>query len=178
MQTNVYALAFRLTSKNMILIGLGSNMSGPWGSPRDAVLRALRELDGNGTQLLAASRLLVTSPYGKKNQPDYVNAVALIATHMPPEALMRRLHAIERSAGRRRGIRWGPRSLDLDLLDYRGRRMGRPGRLALPHPGIALRQFVLKPIAEIAPGWIHPVARKRAQMLLRHLDGHRGGAEI
>jgi len=178
MRTNVYALAFRLTSKNMILIGLGSNMTGPWGTPRDTVLRALRELGGNGTQLLAASRLLTTSPYGKKNQPDYVNAVALIATHMPPEALLRRLHAIERRAGRRRGIRWGPRSLDLDLLDYHGRRMRRPGPLTLPHPGIALRQFVLKPIAEVAPGWIHPVVHQRARSLLRRLDGHGGGAEI
>jgi 2-amino-4-hydroxy-6-hydroxymethyldihydropteridine diphosphokinase len=178
MRTDVYALAFRLTSKNMILIGLGSNMDGPWGSPRDAVLRALRELDGSGTQLLAASRLLATSPYGRKNQPDYVNAVAMIATHMPPEALMRRLHAIERRAGRRRGIRWGPRTLDLDLLDYHGRLLAKPSRLTLPHPGICERQFVLQPIAEIAPAWIHPVERRSARSLLRRLDGHGGGREI
>lgn len=178
MRTDVYALAFRLTSKNMILIGLGSNMMGPWGDPRQTVLRALRELSGNGTQLLAASRLIATSPYGKKNQPDYVNAAALIATHMPPEALLRRLHAIERAAGRRRGIRWGPRTLDLDLLDYHGRRMRKPGPLTLPHPGIAGRQFVLKPIAEIAPRWIHPVAHRRARDLLRRLDRHAGGIEI
>lgn len=178
MRTDVYALAFCLTSKNMILIGLGSNVAGPWGSPRQAVLRALRELGGNGTQLLAASRLIATSPYGKKNQPGYVNAVARIATHMPPEALMRRLHAIERRAGRRRGVRWGPRTLDLDLLDYHGRCMGKPGRLTLPHPGIVDRQFVLKPIAEIAPAWIHPVARRGARALLRRLDGHAGGSEI
>ncbi len=178
MRTDVYALVFRLTSKNMILIGLGSNMAGPWGSPRQTVLRALRELDGNGTQLLAASRLIATSPYGRKNQPDYVNAVARIATHMPPEALLRRLHAIERQAGRHRGIRWGPRTLDLDLLDYHGRRMGKPGRLALPHPGICERPFVLQPIAEVAPGWIHPVAHQRARTLLRRLDGDGGGAEI
>ncbi|MGQ0485131.1 MAG: 2-amino-4-hydroxy-6-hydroxymethyldihydropteridine diphosphokinase [Hyphomicrobiales bacterium] len=162
----------------MILIGLGSNMHGPWGSPREAVLRALRELDGHGTQLVAASRLLATSPYGRKNQPDFVNAVAVIATPMPPEALMRRLHAIERRAGRRRGIRWGPRTLDLDLLDYHGRRMAKRCGLTLPHPGIRERQFVLKPIAEVAPAWIHPVERQSARSLLRRFDGHRGGAEI
>jgi 2-amino-4-hydroxy-6-hydroxymethyldihydropteridine diphosphokinase len=166
----------------MIIVGLGANVSGPWGTPRDTVKRAFEELDRRGVALLRASRLLVTQPFGKRNQPPFVNAVAEIATHLPPEALMRRLHEIEFAAGRRRGIRWGPRTLDLDLLDYHGliRKPAYPvwgGRrpLLLPHPGIEERLFVLQPLAEIAPQWRHPVSRKRPRELLLRAGG---GGEI
>jgi 2-amino-4-hydroxy-6-hydroxymethyldihydropteridine diphosphokinase len=161
----------------MILVALGSNVSGPWGKPRDTVLRALRELDGNGTELVAASSLLETAPFGKLNQPCFVNAVARIATAMPPEALMLHLHDIERRAGRRRRMRWGPRTLDLDLLDYHG--LVRHGRLELPHPGIAERDFVLTPLMEVAPGWRHPVTRRTARAMRGLLSGFaRGGAVL
>lgn len=169
----------------MIVIGLGSNLPGPWGSPRDTVLRALQELDRGPTKLVIASRLLQTSPFGNPNQPSFVNAVARIETHLPPEALMRRLHMIETAAGRKRGIRWGPRTLDLDLLDYHGLKrnqsfpqLGGRRPLRLPHPGIADRIFVLAPLAEIAPRWRHPESRQSAAQLMKRLQGHRGGAEI
>jgi 2-amino-4-hydroxy-6-hydroxymethyldihydropteridine diphosphokinase len=169
----------------MVIIGLGSNLPGPWGSPRDTVLRALAELDRGLTKVVSASRLLQTSPFGKPNQPPFVNAVAQIETHLPPEALMRRLHMIETAAGRKRGVRWGPRTLDLDLIDYHGlkRNQAYPqsgGRrpLRLPHPGIAERIFVLAPLAEIAPRWRHPECKRSAVELLKRLQGHRGGAEI
>jgi 2-amino-4-hydroxy-6-hydroxymethyldihydropteridine diphosphokinase len=167
----------------MILIGLGANVAGPWGPPRETVMRALAALDRMPCRLEHVSRLLITAPFGKPNQPPFVNAVARIVTHLPPQALMRHLHAIERSAGRRRGIAWGPRTLDLDLLDYHGLIRGHPragGRrpLLLPHPGIAERVFVLAPIAEIAPRWRHPVLRQGAAVLLRRLAGVRPGAEL
>jgi 2-amino-4-hydroxy-6-hydroxymethyldihydropteridine diphosphokinase len=160
----------------MILVGLGSNVSGPWGTPRDTVIRALRELDGNGTQLIIASRLVETAPFGKLNQPSFVNAVARIATAMPAETLMHHLHDIERRAGRRRRLRWGPRTLDLDLLDYHG--LVRHGRLLLPHPGMTERDFVLTPLAEIAPGWRHPVTRSSARMMRRRLSGFARGGTV
>jgi 2-amino-4-hydroxy-6-hydroxymethyldihydropteridine diphosphokinase len=161
----------------MILVGLGSNVSGPWGTPRETVLRALRELDAGGTRLIAASRLVETAPFGKVNQPSFVNAAARIATAMPAETLMHHLHDIERRAGRRRRLRWGPRTLDLDLLDYHG--LVRSGRLMLPHPGIAERDFVLTPLSEIAPGWRHPVTRLSARTMRRLLSGFaRGGAVL
>ncbi len=161
----------------MILIGLGSNVEGPWGSPRETVLRALRELDGNGTRLVIASRLVETTPFGKINQPTFVNAAAEIATAMPPEALMLHLHDMERRAGRRRRLRWGPRTLDLDLLDYHG--LVRHGQLKLPHPGIPERDFWLTPLIEIAPQWRHPVTRRSAQVMRRLLSGFaRGGVVL
>ena len=160
----------------MILIGLGANMPGPWGSPRQAVARALDALDRDGLRLLRASTPIVTAPFGKPNQPPFVNAAATIETHLPPEALMRRLHAIEHAAGRRRGVRWGPRTLDLDLLDYHGLIRNRSYPMAgtrrpliLPHPGIAERSFVLQPLAEIAPRWRHPQTRATAAEMLRGL---------
>lgn len=157
----------------MILVALGSNIHGPWGPPRDSVARALVELNRGPVQLVTASPLLVTEPFGRKNQPSFVNAVVEIATHLSPDALMRRLHMIERAAGRQRGVRWGPRTLDLDLLDYHGlvrakRRMSiRP--LVLPHPGIAERLFVLEPLSSIAPGWRHPLTKETAAFTLRKL---------
>lgn len=158
----------------MILIGLGSNVTGPWGSPKETVMRALRELDQGGTRLVRASTLVQTSPFGKINQPSFVNAVARITTAMPPAALMLHLHEIERRAGRRRRMRWGPRTLDLDLLDYHG--LIRRGSLKLPHPGIAERDFVLAPLMEIAPQWRHPVTRRTAWAMRRLLSGFsRGG---
>jgi 2-amino-4-hydroxy-6-hydroxymethyldihydropteridine diphosphokinase len=161
----------------MILVALGSNVSGPWGKPRDTVLRALRELDSDRTQLIVASSLLETTPFGKMNQPSFINAVVRIATAMPPEALMLHLHDIERRAGRRRRMRWGPRTLDLDLLDYHG--LVRHGRLELPHPGIAERDFVLTPLMEIAPSWRHPVTRRTARMMRGLTSGlARGGAVV
>ncbi|CAN5508088.1 2-amino-4-hydroxy-6-hydroxymethyldihydropteridinediphosphokinase [soil metagenome] len=156
----------------MILIGLGSNLDGPWGSPRETVAQALQALGRDGLRLVSASRPVVTLPLGPPNQPHYVNAVARIETHLPPEALMRRLHAIEHAAGRKRRRRWGPRTLDLDLLDYHG--LVRRGSPILPHPGIAGRDFVLSPIAEIAPGWRHPVERKTARALRLRLTGVAG----
>ncbi|MFN0194890.1 MAG: 2-amino-4-hydroxy-6-hydroxymethyldihydropteridine diphosphokinase [Aestuariivirga sp.] len=154
----------------MILVALGSNMSGPWGTPSDAIRMALDHLDRDGLHLKKVSKLILTTPFGRINQPDFVNAAAVVETHLPPESLMRRLHAIEREAGRRRGVRWGPRTLDLDLIDYKGL-LKKSGPI-LPHPGIAERTFVLEPILELAPRWRHPVTRRSAKDMLRSLSGH------
>jgi len=162
----------------MILVALGSNRAGPWGSPRETVGKALLALGRDGLKLERASRLIVSSPFGRQNQPPFVNAVAEITTYLEPEALMEKLHGIERSAGRRREVRWGPRTLDLDLLDYHGLVQDDPESVILPHPGIAERIFVLKPIAELAPSWVHPVLGQSAAMLLGRLDQAGEGAEI
>ena len=160
----------------MILIALGSNSTGPWGTPRDAVVEALRRLDGGGIAVKKASRLLVTAPFGVTDQPDFVNAVAEVDTRLAPEELLAQLHDIERQAGRERTLHWGPRTLDLDLIDYHGlvRRDVPP---VLPHPGIAERIFVLAPIAEIAPRWRHPENHLTAAEMLAKLD-HEGEGRL
>jgi 2-amino-4-hydroxy-6-hydroxymethyldihydropteridine diphosphokinase len=161
----------------MILIAIGSNLSGPWGTPQESVQGALRALNSDGLKLIEASRLLLTTPLGRPNQPPFVNAVARIETHLPPMALLQKLHAIEREAGRRRTTRWGPRTLDLDIIDYHGL-VRSTGKLVLPHPGIAERIFVLKPVSELAVRWRHPTSHLSAQFLLQRLKGYSQGQEI
>lgn len=154
----------------MILVALGSNRNSKWGSPLETVAEALKRLNTGGVRLKCASRLLVSAPFGVTDQPDFVNAVAEVETKLSPEALLKRLHHIERMAGRKRTLRWGPRTLDLDLIDYHGLVRPRPARPVLPHPGIAERIFVLAPIAEIAPRWRHPLTRQTAAGMLARLD--------
>jgi 2-amino-4-hydroxy-6-hydroxymethyldihydropteridine diphosphokinase len=157
----------------MILIALGSNRPGPWGSPRQSVERAIALLNQWPLKLVRVSTLYITKPMGPQNQPDYVNAAAHIEAHLPPSALLQKLHEIEREAGRTRRVKWGPRTLDLDIVDYHGLRVHQ-GRgmqnLILPHPGIAARSFVLEPLMEIAPRWRHPVTHQSAELMLRKLN--------
>jgi 2-amino-4-hydroxy-6-hydroxymethyldihydropteridine diphosphokinase len=157
----------------MILIGLGSNITGPWGNPRATVEQALRHLNQFPLHVVKASTLITTAPFGVVNQPDFVNAVAWIDTALSAHGLIRKLHAIEHQAGRIRGKRWGPRTLDLDILDYHGLikrpKNKRQKELVLPHPGIASRRFVLEPIAEIAPQWLHPITHDSAKSMIQKL---------
>jgi 2-amino-4-hydroxy-6-hydroxymethyldihydropteridine diphosphokinase len=168
----------------MILVGLGSNMTGPWGSPHDCVSRALAALDRPPLKLVKASMLIETTPFGRQDQPAYINAVARIETRLPALELLQALRAIERSAGRERHERWGQRTLDLDILDYdavvleEGVEESAKAELVLPHPAIAEREFVLAPIAEIAPRWRHPVTGLTAKTMLSALDTDKGGKII
>jgi 2-amino-4-hydroxy-6-hydroxymethyldihydropteridine diphosphokinase len=161
----------------MILIALGSNVPGPWGSSSATVRKAIRCLDTGGCRLVKFSSLLVSAPLGKTNQPNFVNAAARIATGMSPEALLAHLQRLEALAGREPGERWGPRVLDLDLIDFNGLIRDAPPPM-LPHPGIQDRAFVLAPIAEIAPRWRHPVLGQTAAELLKRLEGQAEGAVI
>jgi 2-amino-4-hydroxy-6-hydroxymethyldihydropteridine diphosphokinase len=152
----------------MILIALGSNISGPWGTPREAVEFALQELNNVPLQLIKASSLIETVPFGNLDQPNFVNAVAIIKTKLQPIELLHHLHTIEKTAGRERIKHWGPRTLDLDILDYNGFVLHQDN-LTLPHIGIAGRSFVLEPIAEIAPEWWHPLTHETAASMIQKL---------
>jgi 2-amino-4-hydroxy-6-hydroxymethyldihydropteridine diphosphokinase len=135
-------------------VGVGANL----GQPRLQVATALAELAAlPATRLLRASALYRTPPMGPPGQPDYVNAVAELSTQLAPLALLDELQRLEHRHGRERGgERWGPRTLDLDLLLYGEDCVDDP-RLTVPHPGIASRAFVLVPLAEIAPELEIPV---------------------
>jgi 2-amino-4-hydroxy-6-hydroxymethyldihydropteridine diphosphokinase len=150
----------------MILIGVGSNMPGPWGTPGETVGRVPFELDRGPTRVTRVSSPVRTTPFGVTDQPAFTNAVLAVDTDLEPTALLGHLQALERRAGRQREIRWGPRTLDLDILDFRGLVLEDPSGLVLPHPGIAERPFVLVPIIEIAPEWRHPVNGLTAAVML------------
>ena len=133
-------------------VGLGSNLGQPAVQLREALGRLARLAD---TRLTVTSRLWASPPLGPPGQPDYVNAVAGLLTRKEPRDLLVELQAIEQAMGRSRPpVRWGPRLIDLDLLAFGGETLDEPG-LTLPHPGLHQRDFVLYPLAEVAPQlWI------------------------
>lgn len=146
-------------------VGIGSNL----GDPVERVRAALRSLAGLGA--VRASSLYRTEPLGDPGQPWYCNAVAELATELEPVALLERLQALERAAGRRRtpAGRWAPRELDLDLLLWGERVIDSPG-LRIPHPELHRRRFVLAPLAELAPGLRHPELGRSVGELLAGVD--------
>ena len=144
-------------------VALGANLD----DPADQVERAFPELARlPQTQLRARSSLYLTKPVGYTDQPDFINAVALIETTLSPRQLLDQLLAIEQRHGRRREFRNAPRTLDLDLLLYDHLVMHEPG-LTLPHPRMHERAFVLAPLLEIAPDCIIPGAGAAATALHR-----------
>ncbi|MGD8379437.1 MAG: 2-amino-4-hydroxy-6-hydroxymethyldihydropteridine diphosphokinase [Gammaproteobacteria bacterium] len=149
------------TGSRRAFVGLGSNLDDPAGHIR----RAARELDDlTATRLVDVSSLYGSRPMGPSDQPDYVNAVAEVATGLAPLALLDALQELERHHRRVRVRRWGPRTLDLDLLVYADLQM-RAERLTLPHPGLHERNFVLYPLAELAPD-LHVPGKGRVVDLL------------
>ncbi|HWW31184.1 MAG TPA: 2-amino-4-hydroxy-6-hydroxymethyldihydropteridine diphosphokinase [Steroidobacteraceae bacterium] len=128
-------------------VAIGSNLD----SPRDRVLEAFERLGTlRATRSLLRSRLYLTNPMGPQDQPQFVNAAAGLLTQLSPRDVLTELLNIERSMGRVRQERWGPRVIDLDLLWMVDSALTMPG-LTLPHPGVSTRNFVLYPLADIAP---------------------------
>jgi 2-amino-4-hydroxy-6-hydroxymethyldihydropteridine diphosphokinase len=147
-------------------VGIGSNLGDPEAQVRGAI-EALASMPQ--TRFVRASRLFRTAPWGRADQPAFVNAAAEIATALAPRALLDALLTIERAHGRHRdGTRWGPRTLDLDVLLYGDGVIDEPG-LAIPHPHLAERAFVLVPLADLDPALQVP-GRGRISELLRDVD--------
>jgi 2-amino-4-hydroxy-6-hydroxymethyldihydropteridine diphosphokinase len=175
----------QLPGSGNILIGLGANFPGPWGKPRKTLLHALRQLDSGNISVRAVSAFYKTEAIGQTQQAAYRNAVVLIDTSLPAPALLRRLKQIERAAGRRGGRPWGARTLDLDILDYKGlivnwpkghrHQRARPGSLVLPHALLHERPFVLRPLLDLAPNWRHPAFKVNAKALWERLANHKEG---
>lgn len=167
---------------NTLILALGANMPGPWGPPRATLACAQRALTRAGLRIVRASKIYATAPLGAGRQARYLNAVLVLQGGLAPAAVLRLAKQIERQAGRRFGRHWGPRRLDIDVLDHGARRLGWPprrrerGRIILPHPEMHRRAFVLVPLLEIAPHWRHPVLGVTARTLLGRLaPGARSG---
>ncbi len=159
-----------------IFIALGANLPGPAGPPRATLEAALARLAAAGVGVVRCSRWYRSPAWPDPADPEFVNAVAEVETGLSPEALLALLHEIEAALGRRRAAPNAPRAIDLDLLDYLGAVQAGPP--ALPHPRLHRRAFVLLPLAEIAPGWRHPVSRRSVGDLIAALGPETGAKPL
>lgn len=148
-------------------VAFGSSL----GDKEGQINKALEELAGKADIYVhTVSDLMTSSPYGGVAKEEFVNGVVKIKTLLTPEELLSVLHDIEDSLGRTREIRWGDRTLDLDIIFY-DKLVTEDEYLTIPHPDMKNRDFVLKPMAEIAPGLVHPVYLKTMRDMLTELTG-------
>lgn len=155
-------------------VALGSNLD----DPRQQLREAFRALDAiSGTRLVARSAVYRSKPLGPADQPDYLNAVVELETRLEAEELLDQLQRIEQQQGRQRARRWGPRTLDLDLLAFGDQRVD-TARLQVPHPEIPNRAFVLVPLADIARDLELPGLGKVSQLLDALDRSDRGSLEV
>lgn len=147
-----------------VFLGLGSNLD-----DRALLLQnALEEISIKVGPISLKSEILETEPWGVTDQPNYLNQVICVHTELYPLALLNTIHEIETKAGRIRTEKWGSRTLDIDILYFENWHFKTP-ELQIPHPYIAERDFVLQPLFEIAPDFIHPTLMQSTEDLLKAL---------
>jgi 2-amino-4-hydroxy-6-hydroxymethyldihydropteridine diphosphokinase len=151
-----------------VLLGLGGNL----GDPVATIEAALHRLEAGGVRIARRSRWYRTKPWGKTDQPDFVNLCVAADTDLSARALLNLVQATETSLGRERNVRWGPRTIDIDILAYGDVTIDEPG-LEIPHPRMTQRAFVLVPLLDIAPD--HPIAGRRVRDWAAEVD--RSGVE-
>ncbi len=149
-----------------VYLSVGSNMG-----DREAFIRnALNTLNSKShTKICKISDLLITKPYGGVEQEDFLNGAVELKTLLSPQKLLAMLHELEQVAGRERTLRWGPRTLDLDILFY-DKLVYEDDELVIPHIDLQNRYFVLKPLSEIAPNYRHPLTGQTVSQMLEALN--------
>lgn len=183
---------YRIDTLYPALVAFGGNLPSIAGLTPNTIMRAASELDKQNIRVVALSPLYATPCFPAGAGPDYVNAAAAVETSLSPRELLDRLHEIEQAFDRERKDRWGSRTLDLDLLSWADavlpdletyefwrdlpaaeQRRATPDRLILPHPRLAERGFVLVPLADVAPGWTHPVSGLTVREMLARLPAEK-----
>lgn len=152
----------------MILIALGANLPSRYGSPEETLVQAISALEERGLRVVGRSSIWRTAPVPVSDQPWYRNGVIAVETDLSALDVLEVLHAVERAFGRVRAERNAPRLLDLDLIAYHAEIAQQDG-FYVPHPRMHERAFVLEPLAEIAPEWVHPVLGLSVGEMLKNL---------
>lgn len=152
--------------KNGVYLLLGSNLG-----DRQENLSIARNFVKNICSIMATSSIYQTQAWGNTEQPDFLNQVIQISFRKSPQQLLTEILAIENNMGRSRTEKWGARNIDIDILFF-GRAVIHETNLVIPHPGIPLRRFTLLPLAEIAPGFIHPLLHENCAQLLGKCPDH------
>lgn len=174
--------------KKISLLALGGNQESPVGSARETLNYALEALAERGVFSLQLSKVYKTPAFPADSGPDYVNAAAVVETEFAPLELLQKLHEVEAKCGRARDTRWGARTMDIDLiacadqvlpdaatyakwrdLPLEDQMQLAPNELILPHPRLQDRAFVLVPLNDVAPDWIHPVSGLTVAKMLENL---------
>jgi 2-amino-4-hydroxy-6-hydroxymethyldihydropteridine diphosphokinase len=152
------------TMNHIVYLALGTNLG-----DRLANLRAALDAFAPDIKVLAESKVYETPPWGYTDQPAFLNMAVKCETDLGPESLLKRLKTLEVQIGREKSFHWGPRLIDLDILFYDDI-IFESESLAIPHPRLHERAFVLVPLAEIAPSLLHPALKKTIRQLLSILD--------
>ncbi len=153
------------TLDRAVVVALGGNLAGDYGSPKAAQEAALALFADAGLMIVKRSSWWRSASWPDPSLPDYLNAVVLVETSLDPSQTLEVLHAVEVCFGRRRDLANAPRVLDLDLIAHGRTVTGEGEAMVLPHPRAAERLFVMGPLSEIAPGWRHPVLGETATQL-------------
>ena len=153
---------------HQVYLSIGSNM----GDREKYLQQAVEAIRENGAiRNVSVSSLLETKPYGGVPQDDFLNGVVALQTYLSPKELLHFLQGLEQKAGRKREIHWGPRTLDLDILFY-DKLIHEDAELILPHVDLENREFVLRPLCELAPYYRHPISQRTVRQMLTDLVGN------
>lgn len=152
--------------RHTAIISVGSNM----GDSKDTIEKAKETLlSSDDIFMKKEAKLISTKPYGLTNQPDFVNGMWVLETFLSPENLLKRLNEVEAQYGRERLVHWGPRTIDMDIIYYDDEIINKE-KLTIPHKDMANREFVLKPLMEVAPYKLHPITHLSAEEMLKRLN--------
>lgn len=147
-----------------VFLLLGSNL----GDRHLFLAQAIQHIENDIAPVIKTSSVYETQSWGKTDAPDYLNQVVMLQTGLPAQTILQKILSIENILGRRREEKWGSRTIDIDILFYGDAIIDEPG-LHVPHPELHNRRFTLDPLAEIAPGMIHPVLKKNILLLKKEL---------